>query len=296
MSNTVNIKFWGVRGSTPCANTENMRYGGNTTCLQIEVPGIDELLIFDCGTGFRNLGNAFISSEEDLRGRIFITHPHWDHLQGFPFFKPFYDDKSWFRIYMPPQGGIECKEILQGHMSNTFFPVSMDMLEADLDCKTFQRGKKLFDGYTIDYMWASHTVPTAIYKISVGDKNIIFAPDNELMKDGGDITEKFKKEFRSFIHGADLLIHDSQFSREEYQDKIGWGHSAWEDVVDIAAEENVKRLFLTHHDPDNDDDKLSEVEAQVLSYTDSNFDEISLAKEGQTVSLPFTKADKVSAK
>jgi ribonuclease BN (tRNA processing enzyme) len=172
----------------------------------------------------------------------------------------------------------------------------MDMLEADLDCETFQLGKKLFDGFTVEYMWASHTVPTAIYKISVGNKSIIFAPDNELMEDKGDATEKFEKEFRSFIKGADLLIHDAQFSREEYRNKIGWGHSAWEDVVDIAAEENVKRLLLTHHDPDNDDDKLSEIEAIMHSNASSNFEEISLAKEGQTVSLPLTKADKVSVK
>lgn len=296
MSNAINIKFWGVRGSTPCANSENMHYGGNTTCAQIEVPGLDELLIFDCGTGFRNLGNVLLNSGEHLRGRIFITHPHWDHLQGFPFFKPFYDEQSWFRIYMPPQGDIGCKQILQGHMSNTFFPVSMDMLEADLDCETFQPGKKLFDGFTVDYIWATHTVPTAIYKISIGDKSIIFAPDNEIMQNGGKISEKFEKEFSAFIQGADLLIHDAQFSREEYKAKIGWGHSAWEDVVDIAAKANVKRLSLTHHDPDNDDDKLAEIEAQVRSYAGSKFEEVGLAKEGQTVSLPLTKANKVSIK
>lgn len=296
MSNAINIKFWGVRGSTPCANSENMHYGGNTTCAQIEVPGLDELLIFDCGTGFRNLGNVLLKSGEHLRGRIFITHPHWDHLQGFPFFKPFYDEQSWFRIYMPPQGDIGCKEILQGHMSNTFFPVSMDMLEADLDCETFQPGKKLFDGFTVDYIWATHTVPTAIYKISVGDKSIIFAPDNEIMRDGGRISEKFEKEFIAFIQGADFLIHDAQFSREEYKAKIGWGHSAWEDVVDIAAKANVKRVSLTHHDPDNDDDKLSEIEAQVRSYAGSKFEEVGLAKEGQTVSLPLIKANKISVK
>lgn len=296
MNVTADIKFWGVRGSTPCANSENMQYGGNTTCAQIEIPGLDELLIFDCGTGFRNLGNALINSDTHLRGRIFITHPHWDHVQGFPFFKPFYDGQSWFRIYMPPQQDIGCKEILQGHMSNTFFPVSMEMLEADLDYETFQPGKKLFKGFEVEYMWATHTVPTAMYKISVGDIKIIFAPDNELMKDGEEKTAKFEERLRSFIHGADLLIHDAQFSRHEYKSRIGWGHSAWENVVDIAAEENVKRLSLTHHDPDNNDEALSEIEAKVRSYAGSKFEEISLAKEGQTIRLPLTKADKIVAK
>lgn len=273
-----------------------MQYGGNTTCVQVEVSGSDELLIFDCGTGVRNLGNELMRTQAHLRGRIFITHPHWDHLQGFPFFKPFYDGSSWFRIYMPPQGDIGCKEILQGHMSNTFFPVSIDMLEADLDCETFQPGKKIFENYTVDYIWATHTVPTAIYKISIEGKSIVFAPDNELMKDDGEITKKFKEEFTSFIEGTDLLIHDSQFSRQDYEQKVGWGHSAWEDVVDIAAKANVKRLSLTHHDPDNDDEMLSEIEAQVYARAGSNFEEISLAKEGQTISLPITKADKIQVR
>lgn len=290
MNKSIDIKFWGVRGSTPCANSENMNYGGNTTC--VEIAGLDELLIFDCGTGFRNLGNELIRSGEHLRGRVFITHPHWDHLQGFPFFKPFYDRESWFRIYMPPQGEIGCKEILQGHMSNTFFPVSMDMLEADLDCETFQPGKKLFDDYSVEYMWATHTVPTAIYKIRIGDISIVFSPDNELMQDDGVNTIKFQKAFRAFIHEADLLIHDGQFSRKVYNDKIGWGHSAWEDAVGIAAEEKVQRLVLTHHDPDNDDEALADIEKKMIENDGSDFTELSLAKEGQTVSLPLNKANK----
>jgi len=293
VSKSIDIKFWGVRGSTPCANSENMHYGGNTTCVQVSVSGLDELLIFDCGTGFRNLGNELIRSDDHHRGRVFITHPHWDHLQGFPFFKPFYDKASWFRIYMPPQGEIGCAEILNGHMSNTFFPVSMDMLEADLDCETFQPGEKLFESYTIEYMWATHTVPTAVYKIRAGDKSIIFCPDNELMQDDGLNTVKFQKAFRAFIHEADLLIHDGQFSRESYKSRIGWGHSAWEDVLELAVQENVERLILTHHDPDNDDEKLATIEEMMMEKAGSEFTELSLAKEGQTISLPLNKAIKV---
>lgn len=101
MAESVNIKFWGVRGSTPCANSENMLFGGNTTCFQIEADSLDELLIIDCGTGIRNLGNHLLNGSRRISGRIFITHPHWDHLQGFPFFKPFYKENSWFRVYLP---------------------------------------------------------------------------------------------------------------------------------------------------------------------------------------------------
>lgn len=287
MNKAINIKFWGVRGSTPCANSENMHYGGNTTCVEIEIPESKELLIFDCGTGFRNLGNQLEGSRKNLKGRVFITHPHWDHLQGFPFFKPFYDAKSWFRVYMPPQGDIGCEEILQGHMSSTFFPVSMDMLEADLECETFQPGIKSFDHYSVEYMWATHTVPTAIYKIKIQDKTIIFCPDNELKHDTSEQVETFKKAFKAFIHGADVLIHDAQFSLEQYAERVGWGHSAREDVVAIAGDAQVGQLFLTHHDPDNNDEDLAKIETDILKKFGSSFEKIHLAKEGQELTLPF---------
>ncbi|WP_421773491.1 MBL fold metallo-hydrolase [Gracilimonas sp.] len=263
-----------------------MRYGGNTTCVQIQIKGHDELLILDSGTGFRNLGNELQGRGSSLRGRVFITHPHWDHLQGFPFFKPFYNGNNWFRIYLPPQGEIGCKEILQGHMSSTFFPVSIDMLEADLDCETFQPGKRDFDGYSVEYMWATHTVPTAMYRIRVKDKTIIFAPDNELMNDGTNESQQFREAFKEYIRGADVLIHDAQYSKKLYNQRVGWGHSAWETVAELAKEVNVKRLFLTHHDPDNSDDVLAKREEQIQDIYGASFERVCLAKEGQEIALP----------
>lgn len=294
MKGSINIKFWGVRGSTPCANAENMTYGGNTTCVQVHIEGIDELLIFDAGTGFRNLGNELQSSGSYLKGRVFITHPHWDHLQGFPFFKPFYNGENWFRIYLPPQGEMGCEEILQGHMSSTFFPVSIDMFEADFHCETFQPGKRSFDGYSVEYMWATHTVPTAIYKITVDKRVIIFCPDNELMTDGSKESEKFRKEFKEFIKGCDVLIHDAQYDRDCYKERKGWGHSAWEDVSEIAKEAGVNRLYLTHHDPDKDDNVLADVEKVVKEKHGNNFKEICLAKEGQEIKLSLSEAKTIA--
>jgi len=294
LKGSINIKFWGVRGSTPCANIENMTYGGNTTCVQVQIEGIEELLIFDAGTGFRNLGNELQSNGSSLKGRVFITHPHWDHLQGFPFFKPFYNGDNWFRIYLPPQGDMGCEEILQGHMSSTFFPVSIDMLEADLQCETFQPGKRSFENYSVEYMWATHTVPTAIYKLTVKDRVIVFCPDNELVADDSEEAKKFKEEFKDFIKGSDVLIHDAQYNRVSYQERIGWGHSAWEDVAELAAEANVDMLYLTHHDPDKNDDVLAEVDKIVLEKHGSDFTEISLAKEGQEIKLSIDKAKTIA--
>lgn len=292
---SIKIKFWGVRGSTPCANVENMGYGGNTTCVQVQIPGTDELLILDCGTGFRNLGNTLNDRETALRGRIFVTHPHWDHLQGFPFFKPFYDKDNWFRIHLPPQGEMSCRDILQGHMSSTFFPVSIDMLEADIDCMTIQPGKITFESYSIEYMWATHTVPTAIFKIAIGDKVIVFAPDNELSELSLEQKDSFTNAFRSFIHKADVLIHDGQYDLEQYQLKKGWGHTAWEVISEVAKQEKVKQLFLFHHDPDNDDDILDAIQQKVDHDFGNNFDAIGLVKEGQVIALPYLAKNKIIA-
>jgi phosphoribosyl 1,2-cyclic phosphodiesterase len=286
LTSTIKIKFWGVRGSTPCANAENMVFGGNTTCLQIESDLISELLIIDCGTGLRNLGNKLDASGEGQTGRIFITHPHWDHLQGFPFFKPFYDSESWFKVYLPPQDEVGCKEILQGHMSNTFFPVTLDMLEADMDCETFHPGKIKFKGYSIDYMWANHTVQTAIYKLEIGGKVIVFAPDNELPLDKEENSIRFISEFQDFVRGADILIHDAQFNLKQHKERLGWGHSCWENVIEKTKGLGIGKLLLTHHDPDSTDEYLTELDTQVKNEFSKEFEELGFVKEGQDVTLP----------
>jgi ribonuclease BN (tRNA processing enzyme) len=279
--------MWGVRGSTPCANAENIIFGGNTTCLQLDADSLDELLIVDCGTGFRNLGNHLVKNGgKGCKGRVFITHPHWDHLQGFPFFKPFYDEKSWFRVYLPPQMDSGCKEILQGHMSDTFFPVTIDMLEADMECETFFPGKINFEQYSVEYMWAKHTVQTAIFKFRFSDKTIVIAPDNELPLDDTKSSKEFLKEFKSFIKGADLLIHDAQFDIKQHRERQGWGHSAWENVIDIVSQTDVKKLCLTHHDPDSSDDYLAVLDKKVRADDSLPFDQIFFAKEGQEIILP----------
>lgn len=288
MTKSVKIKFWGVRGSTPCANAENMVFGGNTTCLQIESELIPELLVVDCGTGFRNLGTHLMEQGKGIKGRIFITHPHWDHLQGFPFFKPFYDTESWFRVYLPPQDEVGCKDILQGHMSNTFFPVTIDMLEADMECETYSPGKINFEGYSVDYMWAKHTVQTAMFKFFVGDRVIIFAPDNELPDDGTEESQKYIAEFKKFIKGADILIHDAQFNNEQYKERQGWGHSSWQNVIENTKGLGIGKLLLTHHDPDSSDEYLANLEAHVIAAHGDEFEEVSFVKEGQDITLPIS--------
>ena len=283
--NRVAITFWGVRGSTPCANRQNMEYGGNTTCVQIDVPGCDEILILDSGTGIRNLGNELAKREEGLQGRIFITHPHWDHIQGFPFFKPIYGSRNRFEIHMPAQEDGGCKDILAGHLTRTFFPVTLQMIDANLKYVTQPAEKVEYDGYSVEFMLANHTANTAIYKIRVGEKTIIFCPDNELDPRNIEKGTDFCTRMQEFCMNADLFIHDGQYDLDAYKRRKGWGHSAWQVVVYFARRAKVKNLYLTHHDPDSDDRYLRKLDKTLCENFNGQFETIQLAREGVTIHL-----------
>ena len=279
----ISITFWGVRGSTPCANKENMEYGGNTSCLEIDIPGTEEMLILDSGTGIRNLGNCIVDRPDKIRGRIFITHPHWDHIQGFPFFKPIYGSKNYFAIHMPDQGQEGgCKDILDGHLTKTFFPVTLDMIDANLEYVTQPQDRINYKHYGVEFMLANHPVQTAVYKIHVGDKKIVYCPDNELGAFDGE-GSTFQNRLKEFVQGVDLLIHDGQYNRKSYQAKEGWGHSAWEYVVKFAKAAEVQRLFITHHDPDSDDEKLLALDEYLRVEHNESFIDVGLAKEGEEI-------------
>jgi phosphoribosyl 1,2-cyclic phosphodiesterase len=282
---SIKIKFWGVRGSTPCANSENIYFGGNTSCVQVEIPGYEKLLILDSGTGIRNLGTYLQNyNRSSIDGDLFITHPHWDHIQGFPFFSPFYSKENRFRIHMPEQyrGGAE--EILSGHLTKTFFPVTLDMLAADLTYVTQPEQPEDFGAFTVDYLVANHPTKTAIYRFKINGYTIIYAPDNELPLTRSPL--RFIDKFCEFIHDCDLLIHDGQYDLEMFKDRKGWGHSARERVVELAKRSGVKRLVLTHHDPSSSDHDLRELSGKLQSYRGDTFSFVELAREGRMISLP----------
>ncbi|HLR24372.1 MAG TPA: MBL fold metallo-hydrolase [Fodinibius sp.] len=283
-SNTsVSCTFWGVRGSVPCPYPTHMAFGGNTTCVQIALPDADELLILDSGTGIRKLGEKLARQNHPQRGHVFISHPHWDHLQGFPFFRPFFSDENHFTIHMPRQKLGGCRDILNSYHGQTFFPVSLDMLKANLDFVDQPQELRTYGSYGVEYMRANHGARTAIYKLHFNGKTLVFAPDNEL------VSEKYAKNtswvdtFTTFIVGADLLIHDAQYDLESYGNRQGWGHSPWQEVARVAAGHNVKRLALMHHDPGATDAKLLHRQEQLQrSYGDA-FIDVRLVREGETI-------------
>ncbi len=281
---SVRVRFWGVRGSTPCANFENIEYGGNTSCVEIDAPGMDELLILDSGTGIRNLGNHLeMQDGSGCHGRIFITHPHWDHIQGFPFFKPFYSSSNKFSIHLPEQYRGGAQEILSGHLTKTFFPVTLDMLAADLEYVTQGEDEQDLGLYSVEYLVANHPTKTAIYKVRINGLQIVYAPDNELPLKTSPI--RFLDNFETFIEGCDLLIHGGHFSLKQYDERVGWGHSAWERVVEVAKRNKVKNLYLIHHDPDANDDALEKRDDILKQYRGSVFNEVCLAKEGSEIRM-----------
>jgi phosphoribosyl 1,2-cyclic phosphodiesterase len=273
------LRFWGVRGSIPCPETENMKYGGNTSCVQLCFKDQQGYLILDSGSGIRPLGVHLENLQLQKSGHIFITHAHWDHIQGFPFFKPIYDEANNVSIHMPLQDSGNCKQVLTGQLTPTHFPVTADMLSAKINYVTQSPEVQHYQGFSVNFMLANHPVTTAIYKIQSQGKTVVYAPDNELVPEHLAPNREFRNALIAFCKDADVLIHDGNYNLKMYEKRRNWGHSAWEDATQMAIEAGVKHLFLTHHDPTATDSMLDERAEELKQYT-SEFDSIQLTREG----------------
>ena len=258
----MNITIWGSRGSIPSPGPDTVRYGGDTTCLEINSRGYR--LIVDAGSGIRKLGQKMLREEGRLESAFFLTHMHWDHMSGFPFFRPAY--KPEFRFFLCGGAGPqhEILKYLQHQMDPPYFPVDSTILRAEfLEGCVCENGdcRNRLNHFDLEVRCESIPLnhPNGGYglKMTDGDRKFVFLTDNEIRFAHPEGLSR--DAYVAFCRGADLLIHDAQYTEKEYRITRSWGHSTFDDAVDLALEAGVRRLGLYHHDPDRTDIELDEL-------------------------------------
>lgn len=251
------ITFWGTRGSIAVPGKNTTLYGGNTTCLEVTLQSGNRVII-DAGTGIRSLGDKLSEECESVSIHLLITHIHWDHVLGFPFFSPIYNPST--RIYI--DGYHTCMKGLRytfdNKMGDGFFPIKFDDLRAKIHyVEKLNRGLLEIDGTVIDSIPLQHPQGGFGFRFREGDKTLVFITDNELTEDSW--TDRSPENYIAFCEGADILIHDAQYTPLEIDDRRGWGHSDYQATFNLAHRAGVKRLILFHHDPSRTDPEVTAI-------------------------------------
>ena len=259
---SIGVTFWGVRGTIPSPGAHTARYGGNTACVEVRT-GDGHLVILDAGTGIRGLGKHLAGHEagERVRAHIVLSHAHWDHIQGLPYFAPFFAKGNVITVWGPKQGDVEMAEILRQLMQPVVFPVPLDALAATLEVKHVNADPIETEGCTITSLRVRHPAVTLGYRLEVpGGGSLVYVTDDELGTGGTyDVGPRWRERFVRFIGGADLLIHDAMYTPEEIKTHAGWGHSTYAEAVELAKEAGVKQLALFHHEPEHADGTMDMV-------------------------------------
>lgn len=247
------VKFWGVRGSIACSSLDTIRYGGNTSSLEIRCG--DRLLMFDCGTGARYLGRQ-LCREAPVDADIFLSHTHFDHICGLPFFVPFFDPRNRFRIHAGHLGpDMTLRHVLAEMMMAPLFPVPLEIFGADISFENFRCGETLHPGPGIVLRTAALNHPNGAtgYRVEYGGRSICYLTDTEHKLGEPDQT------ILALIDGADIVVYDCMYTDEEYAQRVGWGHSTWQEGARLCEMAGVKTFVVFHHDPDHDDAFLDRV-------------------------------------
>ena len=272
------IRFWGTRGSIATPGPGTIHFGGNTSCVELTTAS-GELLILDCGTGVHRLATALMAEgAKAINANILVGHTHWDHIQGFPFFIPAFSKGNSIAIYGPEGSRGSLHEVLAGQMEFTYFPVELAQLPAALTYHDLTEGIHTIGGVRVAAQYLNHPAMTLGYRIETDGVVVVYLVDHEPFSDAlwradappgriESILHDGDRRHAEFMAGADLVIHDAQYTPEEYPAKKTWGHSTYEYVVQIAAAAGVRQVALTHHDPGHDDHFVADIErkARILA-------------------------------
>lgn len=291
------IRFWGTRGSLAKPGPSTIRYGGNTSCVEVRAPD-GTLIVLDCGTGAHELGRALLATgERPVRGNLLITHTHWDHIQGFPFFAPLFDPGNEWHVYAPQGLGQRLEDTLAGQMAYTYFPVNLSQFGATIRYHELAEGSFELGSVRVTTRFLNHPGLAMGYRLEAAGVSMVYATDHEphsrhlgeAKPAEGGIPPVHREDQRhvEFLAGADLVIHDAQYTLEEYPKKVTWGHTPAERAVDFACAGGVRRLALFHHDPLRTDaalDRLLEV-CRRRAQAGGGGLEVTAAAEGQVIEL-----------
>jgi len=289
------VRFWGVRGSIPSPGPNTMRYGGNTTCIEVRTDD-DQLIILDAGTGIFPLSQTLLG-DGPVRAHIFNTHSHWDHIQGLPFFIPLFIPGNHVTIYgaYDPIGQNSIEEILTAQLQYRFFPIRECELNADIDYATLRDGESVTLGdTTVTPILMNHPVVNFGYRIDCRGKSMFFTGDHEPSYNIYDPEDDEYAMYASLlkqkddhmielIRDVDLLVADSSYTEEEYPAKKGWGHGTFNSCMELAEQAGAKRLLLTHHEPTRSDDALESVFETSMQKQKYDIPEMDLAREGLVI-------------
>ncbi|HXA09875.1 MAG TPA: MBL fold metallo-hydrolase [Chthoniobacterales bacterium] len=267
---SLSVRFWGVRGSIPSPGPETAGYGGNTSCVELRVG--NEVLVLDAGSGIRRLGIALAHElvGNPLTTTLLISHTHWDHIQGLPFFRPAYSRASQIRILGAPGTRTKLRAALTSQMDPIQFPVSIECLAGISAIDEFAAGTTTIGSFVVRTIALNHPGGCTGFRIDAGGTSVAYLPDHEPYRSStiafdsvvAAATGQAETEFLDFLEGCNLLILDSQYDRSEYPGHVGWGHGCLEDSVALALRAGVRSLVLFHHDPDHDDQKIDSMVQQ----------------------------------
>jgi len=281
----VRLTFYGVRGSCPCSGPSYATFGGATSCVLLET-GTGAPIIFDAGTGMRALGADLQPRLHErgipLHARVLLTHLHYDHLLGLPFFSPLEDPGAVVEIYGPRQGETSLADLINGAVTPPFFPVQMTEFAGDVRLVEMADEDFAAEDATVTSRWVPHTDPTLGYRVESGGVSVAYVPDHQAPLDRLTISDGV----RDLCQGVDVLIHDAQYDDEEFARRSDWGHSTVAYAVRVALEAGVRQLVLFHHDPAHDDERILDLEEAARQIPGADgLELIVAAREGMTLDV-----------